>query len=300
MTAKNAISRRRLLRQAAVAGAGAFAVACAQPKPTVAPTAATTPAAGETAAPTTVPPTAATEPVTLSIIVGPEEGFGEITPDDLPYKYLAEQFGVKFEISQVPWGTLGQQLSLRIASGDLPTLMILERAGETGLSAFAFASKYGAEGLFVKLDEYINAGKMPNLKAFMDKYRSISALATAGDGRIYAVPKALVGDWSTGLGLRPDLLEQAGYFEDRKNPPPSREFMKTPDELFEVLKDLKEQLGGQPVLGARGLEKFYERWCFFFGTSLGPYFNPATKQYECGPLMKRYRVMVEFVNRIYA
>jgi putative aldouronate transport system substrate-binding protein len=54
------------------------------------------------------------------------------------------------------------------------------------------------------------------------------------------------------------------------------------------------------VLGARGLDGFYKRWCDFFGTSLGAYYNPTTKQYEYGPLMKRYRTMVAFVNRIYS
>lgn len=293
----------------ALVGAGAILAACTLSKPTAAPTAAQAATSAPTSAPeptavpptvapTAVPPTAAPAPVTLSVLMAPEEGFGDITPDKAFWKYLTEATGAHFEILRVPYGTLGQQVSLKIAAGNIPTIMIIESPADSGLTAWAFTNKYGMEGLFVKLDEYFD--KLPSLNETADAYKDMKAWMKAGDGHSYGFPSAEYGDWASGLGLRADFLKDCGYIQDPWNPPPSRDFIKTLDDLYKILLCFKDKLGGKPVVGSRnGPAYTYRRWTDFFATKTGSYYNPKTNKYEYGPLMKRYRIFVDYLNKMF-
>jgi putative aldouronate transport system substrate-binding protein len=285
MRANLKISRREFLRQAAVAGTGVFVAACAQAQPSV------TPQSSDGASP---------ESATVSILIGPEASAGDVTPDLMFWQTLTEVTGVNFEILQVPEDSLGQQVSLRMASGDLPTLMVLDSPPDSGLKPFVFASKYGAEGVFTKLNEHIERGAMPNFKKMLDERPSGRALATAIDGNMYAAPWAHCYDIYPAMSIRGDLLEECGFIEDRHNPPPPLEVAKTVDDIYNALKCTQQSLGGTPVLGARnGPAYSFPHWGYIFGTAPGAYYNPATKKYEYGPLMSRYRVWVEFMKKIY-
>src|SRR5215217_630653 len=103
MRANLKISRREFMRQAAVAGTGVFVAACAQAQPSV-----VTPQSSNGASP---------ESATVSILIGPEASAGDVTPDLMFWQTLTEVTGVNFEILQVPEDSLGQQVSLRMASG---------------------------------------------------------------------------------------------------------------------------------------------------------------------------------------
>ncbi len=301
MRAKNTISRRILLRRAALASAGAFVAACAQPQATEVPAVAPTPAVSEpTVAPAAVPPTAVPEAVTISVLIAPEAEYGEITPETPLWKYYSEVFGYKFEVMQVPWDALGQQVSLKVASGDMPTIMIVKSPQDSGLSPLAFVNKYGAEGAFVRLDEFIDAGKMPNLTAWRDQYPALGIRMVAPDGHVYAAVQGFFSSGYPALLLRTDLLEQCGFIKDRNSPPPSRDIITTVDDLYNALDCIKQAMGGAPVLGNRfGPAKAIASWSAFFGTSSGAYYNYATKQFEMAPLMQRFRVMVEFLNKLF-
>lgn len=234
----------------------------------------------------------AADPIPLSIFVSPEGLFGEVSGDTYSYKLIGDATGVRFDITQGIFENEAEKLSTIFASGDLPDII--------SLRSEKWVDDLGPRGLFVALDEYIAAGKMPNLQAQMEKRGLSLEEITSSDGHIYRAPQFLdILFIPRALLVRADLLQECGIIADKNNPGPG-DVIKTPDDLYNALACEKEKLGG-PVIAAReGYSGFLPKWANWFGTSVNQYHNPATNTFEYGPLMGRYRAMTEFFARLYA
>ncbi|MBO4897109.1 MAG: extracellular solute-binding protein [Clostridia bacterium] len=90
-------------------------------------------------------------------------------------------------------------------------------------------SQYGAQGAFVKLNEYFDE-YAPNIKAFLDENPDIKKRITAYDGNIYYIPFIPGGHVSTAWFVRQDWLDKLNLSEPT-----------TRDELYNVLKAFKEK-----------------------------------------------------------
>ena len=236
------------------------------------------------------------ETVELELMLAPEGVFGDITPESYSMQLLADRTGFNFAFRQIPREFLGERIATTLASGDLPDIMQLGLPADSTGTPMDIAHEFGPQGLFVSLSEYIAAGDMPNLVAEMERQPDMEKLMTSPDGNIYAVPQVRrlrqLRPW---LQLRADLLEQCGIIEDRWNG--NWDAILTLEDLQGAMTCLQEQLGGKPVLSSRsGFTGHAGNWAKWMGTDLTVYYNPYTEQYEYGPLMDRFRTMVEFMN----
>ena len=236
------------------------------------------------------------ETVELELMLAPEGVFGDITPESYSMQLLADRTGFNFAFRQIPREFLGERIATTLASGDLPDIMQLGLPADSTGTPMAIAHEFGPQGLFVSLSEYIAAGDMPNLVAEMERQPDMEKLMTSPDGNIYAVPQVRrlrqLRPW---LQLRADLLEQCGIIKDRWNGNWGRH------------PDAGGSPGGDDVpAGATGRQacplqsQRLHGPCGQLGQMDGHrpdrYYNPYTELYEYGPLMARFRSMVEFMN----
>ncbi len=237
-------------------------------------------------------PALAADPVPLSLFVSPEGLFGDVNGDTYSYKLIGEATGVKFDITRGVFESEDDKLGTVLASGDLPNVISMRDS--------KWVDDLGPKGLFVRLDDYINAGKMPNLKAQMEKRGVPWQDITSADGHIYMAPQFSDVEFvKPAMLMRADLLQACGYVADKNNPVLTKPIT-TPDDLVTAFQCLQKQLGGGPVIAARdGLANFLPGWAAWFGSSLDVYYNPDSKQFEYGPLSNRYRAMLQFFNTLY-
>lgn len=228
----------------------------------------------------------AADPVPLDIFVSPEGLFGDITGDTYSYKLVGDAVGVKFNVIRGDFDHEDDKLSTIFASGNLPNII--------SIRSNKYVDDLGPRGLFVRLDDYINAGKMPHLKALMDARHVPWSDITSSDGHIYEAPQfSDVQFFNPALLMRADLAQECGVIKDKNNPGPGS-VISTVDQLHAAFACEKDKLGGPVIAGRDGFANILPKWAAWFGSSINQYYNPATKTYEYGPLMARFRTMVDF------
>jgi len=87
-----------------------------------------------------------------------------------------------------------------------------------GNSILEELNSYGTKGYFIDLNDELDAGNMPNFKAYLDKNPSIKTAITSYDGGIYAVPYiAEIGTYARAVHMRETwvttLLDTATSFD---------------------------------------------------------------------------------------
>ncbi len=94
---------------------------------------------------------------------------------------LQEETGI-----HIDWNTmsesLGEQVNIRIAGGDLPDAFI-----GVGFSNYDI-SRYGDDGTFIDLTPYLTEEYMPNLTKILEENPDIRKAITMDDGYIYGLP----------------------------------------------------------------------------------------------------------------
>lgn len=78
--------------------------------------------------------------------------------------------------------SLGEQVNVRIAGGDLPDAFM-----GVGFSNYDLTN-YGEDGTFIDLTPYITEEYMPNLTKILDEHPEIRSAITMSDGCIYGLP----------------------------------------------------------------------------------------------------------------
>lgn len=205
-----------------------------------------------------------------------------ITDDMLVFKEIEEKTNVKIKVIPVPMANYKEKMGTTLASGDLPDMM--------GIRGSAVPKDYGPQGAFVNLSEYIEKGKMPNLKKAMDGIENSYAMAKAGDGNIYAAPRiydytfiteSLMGRW--------DILK-------KHNLQAPKDF----DEFYAVLKKLKELYpDSTPLTNRWEAEHLLTGMAKFHHSDDAMYFNHETGKYNYGPLEDGYKETLVFLNKLY-
>jgi len=239
----------------------------------------------------------AAETIELSLMWTDEGPWLEADNDTYAIDLLGQATNVDFDLQTITLDVMADKVAIALASQDLPDIMLL--VGTNEVPGALLANQYGPQGMFVALDEYIDAGLMPNMAAQMEKYADMEAKITAPDGHIYMAPSiSLQLGFKPGLGMRPDLLADCGYLPDKRTP--EYEWLQTPDDLYEAFECMSEKQGGGPVISNReGFARVAIGWGKYFGTAIAEYYNPVTGQYEVGAAMDRYRSMITFMNRMF-
>lgn len=141
------------------------------------------------------------------------------------FKYLNEQSNITFNVNSIPWEDAPEKEGLILSSGDYPDVFIFSSLSKDDVN------KYGAEGIFVPLEEHIKKNA-PNLTKYLDE-NDLWPYVTAPDGHVYVMPGINTGaELSAGfhVWLNYKWLDNLGLEEP-----------KSVDELYTVLKAFKEE-----------------------------------------------------------
>jgi putative aldouronate transport system substrate-binding protein len=242
----------------------------------------------------------AKEPLTLTFFTGKAATNGNNFEETLVWKEYAKKSNIKVNFQLVPFENLTEKRNLALASGDYPDAFYSARVSAADLM------KYGAQGTFVKLNDYIDK-YAPNFKKLLDKYPDLRKGLTMPDGGIYSFPSfydpgflpMLIG---TPLWIKQDFLTKLNMKEPT-----------TTEEFYQYLKAVKEkdpngngQADEVPYAGG-GINPLIEqlRGAWGFGNrGLGHKFvdmDPA-KQGELRFFRTdpKYKEVIEYVRKLYA
>lgn len=126
--------------------------------------------------------------------------------DIVVLKDFEEVSGIDMQYRNIPSSDAATQLSLLLASGELPDILFKMDVSATD------QAKYAEEGMFLPLSDY--AEYTPNLVKWLDKYPSARDAITQVDGKYYGAPYILAGEairMSTKMFFNTDVLEKLGY-----------------------------------------------------------------------------------------
>lgn len=213
----------------------------------------------------------------------PTQGDGYTGSEDI-FKTIQHYTNIKFKPIAVPLSSYSEKLSTTIAAGKLPDLM--------SINGQATVDKYGPQGAFVDLGEYIEKGMMPNYKKMLDEYKPAEDLVRSSDGKLYGAPRIYGVDYRVDqmwLG-RTDILEKHGLTRTPK----------TFDELYDVMKQLKEIYpDSTPYVNRWGIGHAIGGQTYFRNTSSSYFLNEDTKKYEFGPASQAYKDSLQFLATAY-
>ena len=159
-----------------------------------------------------------TEPIVLTAACSQSEIQGDFN-EIVILKDFEEASGIDIQYQNIPSSDRATQLSLMLASGEVPDILFKMSVSSTD------QAKYAEEGMFVALSDY--ADLMPNLMKYFDEYPTAKQAVTQADGKIYAAPYILTGDAirvGTKMWFNTDVLAKLGL-----------EVPTTLDELYDYL-----------------------------------------------------------------
>ena len=126
-----------------------------------------------------------TEPIELTVAVSQSPIQGDFN-EMVILKNFAETSGVNMKFQNIPSSDRAQQLSLMLASAEVPDILM-----KMSVSS-ADQANYADQGMFVALTDYPEL--MPNLAKYFEEFPTAAQAVTMPDGKIYAAPYILTGD----------------------------------------------------------------------------------------------------------
>ena len=204
---------------------------------------------------------------------------------------IEKRFGIKLDCTvyeQEEWPT---QLSLMMASDELPDLIIHASISQTD------ANSYGEEGYFLPINEYLEY--MPNLTAVMEEYPQYKAVITAPDGNIYGLPRLEAGDGvDVGLAnrqwIKQTWLDNLGL-----------DYPETVEDFYNVLKAFKEEDANgnddpDDEIPTGNCVVAVQSAFGIFSTSGNTILQVDDEgQVYLADITENYRAFLEFMNRLY-
>lgn len=169
---------------------------------------------------------------------------------------------------KINWETmsdsLAEQVSIRIAGDELP-----DAFQAVGFSNYDLA-RYGAQGTFIDLTEYITPEIMPNLCAIFEKFPEYKAAITQEDGKIYGLPSGgRMGTAATGaeqdfdIGTIPQftMINKRWLDELGLAVPTTTEELKAALVAF-IENDMSAKVYGNEPGSTIGISCGYDQWCW--------------------------------------
>lgn len=145
------------------------------------------------------------EPIELTACVSQSPIQGDVN-EMVILKEFAAASNVNVKFTNIPSTDRATQLSLMLASGEVPDILF-----KMSVSANDQA-KYAAEDMFVAISDYPEL--TPNLNRWFEEYPSARDAVTVSDGKVYAAPYILAG-YSIRMGnkyfFNTDVLQKLGY-----------------------------------------------------------------------------------------
>jgi len=215
------------------------------------------------------------------------------------WKEYAKMTNIDVDFQLTPVDSLDEKRNLTLSGGELPDAFHTSR-----LSAMDVAN-YGAQGLFIPLDDLIDK-YAPNFKKLMDEHPEIKKGLTMPDGHIYSFPTYYDADFKSvligsELWLNEDFLNALGMKEPT-----------TTDEFYQYLKAVKT---GDPNKNGKNdeipyaasgigtlLDQLKGAWGLGNRGNMHPRvdIDPATNELRFIPTAPAYKELLQYMNKLYS
>lgn len=198
------------------------------------------------------------------------------------FKAIEEKTGIRFKPITVPLANYTEKLNTTLASGDLPDLM--------NIRGSAPIDKYGPQGAFVNLSEYVDRGEMPSMISMLEKHDALK-YTRSPDGNIYGAPRIYDMDFRLDENylIRRDVL-------DKNNLPVPVTF----EDLYATLLKLKEIYpGSTPLINRWEANHILEGMTNIRDSFYGFYLNSTIDKVEFGQAKPGYRDALEWLANAY-
>ncbi|MDR1060623.1 MAG: extracellular solute-binding protein [Clostridiales bacterium] len=226
---------------------------------------------------------AAGERITLTFF---DKNSGEAFSDPVALE-VAERTGINLEIQQ-PTGNPEEKLSLLLASGELPDIVLMDRRSD-------IVNQYIAAGGLIALNDLIDEHG-PDIKAM---YGDVLKKSLYEDGKNYFLNNwyGVDPDPGRGINIRMDLLKEMGYGAqaERGDPFTQRQFV-------EMLAAFKAQYSGDGsaipfTVNGEYMETVFSTFKGMYG--MKRYYEQDGGQLQLDVRDPRYLEMARFVNQLY-
>lgn len=199
-------------------------------------------------------------------------------------EWIKEATNVELKMEAIPSADYNTKSQVLIATDSMPDMMM-------GITAADYI-KFAADGMFLCISDYLDAGAMPNFKALYDTAPEFKNLYVGG--KLYTMPNA--ARYVNRMGLVPmirkDLLEKYGL-----TMPTSF------DELYEVLKVFREKEPDEKV-SPYVMRNFniVGNIAFPMGAGRGMYFDGDVDggTWLYGQATENFKAVITFMSSMYA
>lgn len=195
-------------------------------------------------------------------------------------KEIAKKTGVKLQVEGVPQSNYNEKKQVLIGTNNIPDLILVDQND---------INQYAKTGIFLNISDYLD--QAPNLRKRLADNPETKKLLI--DGKLYGFPITAQNQLSAGKApmIRTDLLKKLN--------------LKTPatyDELYQVLKKLKEAYPDTTPWTARGMGSFLDALAFGMGGGYGIYFDPDVKggSYVYGTSKPAFKETLAYLNKLYS
>lgn len=250
--------------------ATAMVSACSSPKPTT---------EGTKTAASTSPGAQPKKEITIQLLRGehPAQALKQDTP---VLKEIFANTGVKIDLQPVPGSNYDEKKKILIATNNIPDVLSVSSSD---------LNEFGRTGIFLEISKYLD--QMPNFKKVIQDNPEIKRLYV--DGKLYGFPVAVQNNIQLGkaLVMRTDILKKLNL-----------EAPKTFDELYTVLKKMKEAYPDSTPWSSRGMGSFIDALSLGMGSGYGLYFDPDINggSYVYGTNKPEFKEVLSYLNKLYS
>jgi len=190
-------------------------------------------------------------------------------------KTIEEETGVTLKVILVDATALSDRINMLMASGDLPDIISHIGMGKV--------REYALQGPYVNIGE--NLDKMPNFKKWTENNQDKLIKYLVSDGNLYSMPNIGGGITNTRFWFyRDDVFKKYNLTVP-----------KTPDELYNVLRVLKDNNPESYPLNYREFPNLCPSWYTYSGV----YYDENENVFKFGPIEDNYKELIIFLRKLY-
>ncbi|MDF2814384.1 MAG: transporter substrate-binding protein [Paenibacillus sp.] len=195
-------------------------------------------------------------------------------------KEIAKKMGVKLQVEGVPQSNYNEKKQVLIGTNNIPDIILIDQND---------LNQYAKTGIFLPISDYLD--QAPNLKKRLAENPETNKLLI--DGKLYGFPITAQNQLSAGKApmIRTDLLKKHN--------------LKTPtsfEELYQVLKKLKEAYPDSTPWTSRGMGSFLDAVSYGMGGGYGMYFDHDVQggSYVYGTNKPVFKEVLTYLNKLYS
>lgn len=219
------------------------------------------------------------EPKTLTLMRS-DHPAQALRTDSVVLREIEAKTGIKLEIEPIPLSSYTDKKRALLTTGHMPDILLINPIE---------LSEFVRSGQFLPISDYME--QLPHFRSVAADNPQIQRLYV--DGKLYGFPVTAQYFIQGGRApmIRTDLLRKHNLAV-----PESFE------ELYTVLKKLKQQYPDSVPWTARGLSSFFGAVSFGMGSGFGMYFDPDIRggSYVYGSNKPTFKPILEYMNRLYS